>query len=100
MPKDDTIRTPKGAYISFDVVEGQFLLNILSGINSLHVEMSEANMEDLIDLIGRVYYGAIEETGEDYLKRLIKEAIGEDRHEELKRQGEYNMKVLQKIGWL
>lgn len=75
---DPTIRTIHGALLSFDETHnGRFVLNVLGGQNERHIELTSANMEELIELIGRVYYGAVEEDSEAWMKRLVKDAVAE-----------------------
>lgn len=83
MAEDETIRTAKGKYLSFDVLEGgeNFLLCV-SGIGGFRVELTPANMEELMDLIGKVYYGAVDEDSETFFKRLVKEAMREKETED------------------
>ena len=85
--------------LSFDEKpNGRFTLNVLGGHNERHIELTPANMEELMDLIGVVYYGAIEESSEDYMVRLMKRAIAEDRAEETKRVQDWE-RLVQERAW-
>jgi hypothetical protein len=53
---------------------------------------------DLLAEFGVVYYGAIEESSEDYMVRLMKRAIAEDRAEETKRVQDWE-RLVQERAW-
>lgn len=79
---DHTIRTPGGAFLSFDMMaDGFYTLNIFGESSTRHLRLSAANMEELIEAVGVTYYGAEQETEEQQLVRLMKQAIAEDREE-------------------
>lgn len=74
-------------------------LGVWAAANDLVREWSyDTNMEELMDLIGVVYYGAIEESSEDYMVRLMKRAIAEDRAEETKRVQDWD-RLVQERAW-
>jgi hypothetical protein len=101
MAEDPTLRTIHGAILSFDETHnGRFVLNVLGGKNERHIELTSGNMEELMDLIGKVYYGAVEESSEDFMVRLMKRAIREDRQEEFEHQARLNYENLKRMGMI
>lgn len=81
--RDQDIRTPKGTYLSFDTTpSGKFILNILGATRTMHVELSDENMEQLMELVAQAFYGAEKEDTEAFLKRVIKEALAEKEAED------------------